>query len=305
MFRLPDNPDTPEFDQAYWEIRSGKKKKDVKTTFDALISSYYQSPKFHQKKPSTQAEYRRTIEKIRELNGPRDFTKLKRRDVIAARDAHAETWRKANAFVEMLSVLSAHAIDLEWITANPCSGVEKLKGGEYEPWTKDALDAYEKHCISHDLKWELTAMLLGIGTGQRIGDIINMQWSHYDGEFIAVVQEKTGARIWVACPDFLRQHLDTLDRNGTHIIAVSPTKGLSKRAIQQRVQDVRTAIGADKFVIHGWRYTAAVALAEAGCSDSEIQAVTGHRTLEMVRKYRSRAEQRRLSKTAQARRSKT
>jgi len=62
---------------------------------------------------------------------------------------------------------------------------------------------------------------------------------------------------------------------------------------------VRAKIGAQAFVIHGWRYTAAVQLAEAGCSDSEIQAVTGHATLAMVQKYRDGANQKRLSKKAQ------
>ena len=60
--------------------------------------------------------------------------------------------------------------------------------------------------------------------------------------------------------------------------------------------------GPDRLVPHGWRYTAAKELAEAGCSDSEIQAVTGHKTLAMVQKYRSQADQKAASKRAQARR---
>ena len=65
---------------------------------------------------------------------------------------------------------------------------------------------------------------------------------------------------------------------------------------------VRKAIDATDYVIHGWRYNAAVALAEAGCSDAEIMAVTGHKTLAMVAKYRAQANQRKLSKQAQERR---
>lgn len=303
--RLPDNPDSPEFDEEYWAIRNGRLKKRKATTFEALIQSYYQSPAFKSKKPGTQKEYRRTLELIREKNGKADFTKLRRRDVIAARDKFAETWRKGNAMVEMLSILSKHAIDLEWIKANPASGVEKLKGGEYLPWPKAKLAAYENYCRAHDLEWELTAFMLGIGTGQRIGDIIRMEWAHYDGGFISVAQEKTGARLWVACPAFLRDYLEVLPRKGRFIIAQSLHKGVAKRTIQQRVMAVREEIGAQEFVIHGWRYSAAVALAEAGASDSEIQAVTGHKTLEMVKKYRSQANQRKLSEAAQARRTRT
>jgi len=45
-------------------------------------------------------------------------------------------------------------------------------------------------------------------------------------------------------------------------------------------------------------------LTEAGRSDSQIQAVTGHRTLEMVQKYRAGANQKRLSREAQSMRNK-
>ena len=65
---------------------------------------------------------------------------------------------------------------------------------------------------------------------------------------------------------------------------------------------VREAIDAKKYTMHGWRFTAAVELAEAGATDSEIQSVTGHRTLKMVQKYRGQANQSRLSKRGQQRR---
>lgn len=300
--RLPGEPDTAEFDAAYWAIRSGKTARAVKTTYDALITSYYQSPRFTRLAPGTRAEYRRTLEQIREKNGPKDFTALRRRDVIAARDKYAETWRKANAMVECLSILAKHAIDLEWIAANPASGVEKLTGGEYEPWPQDKLDAFERTCRAQGLTAELTAYMLCVGTGQRIGDVCGMEWGDFDGEYMRVVQDKTGARVWIACPRFLRDYLAALPKAGRHILAKNLTQPLAKRRVQERVMAVRKMIDAERFVIHGWRYSAAVALAEAGCSDSEIQAVTGHKTLEMVRKYRGQANQKKLSKAAQSRR---
>ncbi|AHD03154.1 hypothetical protein [Leisingera methylohalidivorans] len=61
---------------------------------------------------------------IRKKNGPKDFTKLRRNNVIAARDEYADQWRKPNAMVEQLSILARHAIDLEWITFYPAQGVE-------------------------------------------------------------------------------------------------------------------------------------------------------------------------------------
>ncbi|RBW56884.1 hypothetical protein DS909_09240 [Phaeobacter gallaeciensis] len=105
-----------------------------------------------------------------------------------------------------------------------------------------------------------------------------------------------------ACPAKLKDYLATLPRTGKHILAKNLTQPFSKRRVQKLVMDVRKQIGATEFVIHGWRYNAAVELAEAGCSDTEIQAVTGHKTLAMVQKYRAQANQKRLSKSAQAKR---
>jgi integrase len=295
--RLPDNPDSPEFTKAYWEARQGGPKK-VKTTFNALIISYYQSPRFSKLKESTKKEYHRGLEFLREKNGPKDFTKLRRRDVIAARDKYADTWRKANGMVENISILAKHAIDLEWITNNPAQGVEKLKGGSYEAWPDEMLRAYEDHCREHDLTLELTLYELALGTGQRIGDVCVMRWDQFDDEgFMTVLQEKTGTLVEVYCPQRLQDHLALLPRDGEFILG-----RISKRRAQNRIQLVRKAIGAEKFVPHGWRYTAAKELAEAGATDAEIQSVTGHRTLEMAQKYRGQAERKRLSKAAQKRR---
>ena len=131
------------------------------------------------------------------------------------------------------------------------------------------------------------------------------KWEHFKGGYMEVVQEKTGARLSIFCPERLQQYLLKLPRNGRHILAKNLTQHLSKRRAQFLVSEVRTQIDAKAYVIHGWRYTAAKELAEAGCSDTEIQSVTGHKSLEMVKKYRQQARQKQLSKTAQLRRNRT
>ena len=51
-------------------------------------------------------------------------------------------------------------------------------------------------------------------------------------------------------------------------------------------------------VFHGLRKTAAVNLAEAGCSEREIMAITGHQTAQMVDHYVKAASQKNMAKTA-------
>ena len=54
---------------------------------------------------------------------------------------------------------------------------------------------------------------------------------------------------------------------------------------------------------HGLRKAAARRLAEAGCSASEIAAITGHRTLAEVERYTRAADQERLARQAMQRQS--
>lgn len=151
-----------------------------------------------------------------------------------------------------------------------------------------------------------TIFELCVGTGQRIADCVAMEWSDFDGEFMSVVQDKTKARMTVYCPARLHEYLGTLPRRGRHIMAKNLTQPMGKRAAQKGVEALRTALGImhgeARLVPHGWRYTAAVQLCDAGCSDAEIQAVTGHTTTEMVQKYRARRDQKKASKRAQQKR---
>nr|WP_281173427.1 hypothetical protein [Leisingera methylohalidivorans] len=109
---------------------------------------------------------------------------------------------------------------------------------------------------------------LCIGTGQCIGDAVAMEWAHFQGGYMDVVQEKTGARPSIFCPERLQIFLEKLPRRGKHILAKNITQHLSKRRAQSLVAEVRKKIEAEDFVIHGWRNTVAKELAEAGCSDT-------------------------------------
>lgn len=52
-------------------------------------------------------------------------------------------------------------------------------------------------------------------------------------------------------------------------------------------------------VPHGWRYTAAKEMADAGVDIRDIQSVTGHKALAMAQKYASGSDQKKASKRAQ------
>lgn len=49
------------------------------------------------------------------------------------------------------------------------------------------------------------------------------------------------------------------------------------------------------YVFHGLRKTATSMLVEAGCEDREAQAITGHKTVEMITLYASGVRQKKLA----------
>ncbi len=300
--KLPNNPDSKEFSDEYWKIRGGRSKV-VKTNFKALIAHYRASPKFKRLKASTKTNYSRHLDSLIETSAAVDVCKVKRSHVISSRDKRSETsYSQANERVAVISNLMEQAIDLDWIKHNPAKGIEKLKGGEYEPWPKDKLEAFERYCERNDLNIERILYELAVGTGQRLNDCLAMKWEHFNGGYMSVVQEKTETRLDVYCPARLQRFLQKTTKQGEFILSKNLRQGFKKRTVQQRIQGIREEIGAKAYVIHGWRYNAAMELAEANCTDAQIQAVTGHKSLEMVIKYRNQASQRKLSKQAQEKR---
>lgn len=303
--RIKAEPGTPDYDRIYWEIRSGKyDAKPSRTTFSALVPIYLQSKYFRRLADGTKRKYRPILDQIREKNGTLDVTRVSRGQVEAIHEKYAATPRKADWYVQILSILFKHAIRLEWITHNPASGVELFGAQrEFKPWPVWFQDAY----LAKADGIAETIFYLGAGTGQRPGDVVKMEWSHFDGEYMSVIQDKTKERMKIYCPLVLREYLERLPKQGKYLFAKNLTQRLSYDAAERRFRAVRSMIAetrpeAKDYTLHGLRYLAALELAEAGCSDAEIQAVTGHRTLTMVQKYRNGAQQKLLSKRAQTRR---
>ncbi len=74
-----------------------------------------------------------------------------------------------------------------------------------------------------------------------------------------------------------------------------PYTGNGFSTIWQREQDRLKCHG---LPFHGLRKNATTALVEAGCSVQQVQAITGHATLERVAHYSRGADQKRLAKEA-------
>lgn len=201
---------------------------------------------------------------------------MKRNDVIRLRDINADGPYFANYSLRVLRVLMEHCVGLDWIESNPARGVQEIKTEKKErnPWPQGLLTAYREHCPLGTR--ERLVMELCIGTGQRIGDVLEMQWSEIqDGGFV-VCQNKTSKELWVPIFPELQAALDTASRHSVFIL--TNERGVNRwsyRGASQAVRKVREQIGAVDYDIHRWRYNAACELVEAGCGDDLVASVTG------------------------------
>jgi len=269
---------SPEFWQEYSNILSQKDgpRRVIARNFGALIDSYRKSPRYRNLKPRTGLDYDKYLDFFLEIMGEANPAKMLRKDVIRLRDANADKAYFANYSLRVLRVLMEHCVDLGWRDANPARGVPELKTAkkQREPWPRDLLDAYRASC---DLGTrERLVMELCVGTGQRIGDVLEMRWSHIqDGGFL-VRQSKTGKELWVPILAELQAALDAASRHSVYLLTNERgTNRWSYRGASAAVRAVRERVGALDYDIHSWRYNAACELVEAGCSDDLVASVTG------------------------------
>lgn len=299
FIRLPDEIDSPEFDRAYWAIRSGTSeavKPPERETWAELIRAYRAHPKFTKLAPSSKRSYDRILNEIAEKNGPKAVRSLTRAQVRAVHAKYAATPRRADWMVQILSLLLNFAAKtLDWTIENVAEGIELYgKQREFEPWPDWMIDALETAPAQ-----VRTAAELILGTGQRPNAAIGMRHDHFKGEWMDVLDEKTDTRIEVYSPPSLRAYLAAQPVRGAHILAKSESAPLGYSAIEKAFRGWRAGLGpkAKPFTLHGLRKLAIVRLAEAGCTDAQIQSIT-NQTPEMIAYYRSHANRKRLSKAA-------
>lgn len=303
--RILSEPMTPAFWAEYARHVKGIAPPPKGKTFADLIASYKASDRFTKLAPRTRSDYDKVLSFIADRMGLLEPAKMQRKDVIRLRDDNAATQRFANYLVQIVRLLFEHAIDQGLMKDNPAKGVTLLKShaDPRQPWPSDKVDAF-RAAVPLGTRQRLLFELL-IGTGQRIGDVLRMQWGHVDGDGINVRQGKTGKLMWIPFTPHLRAALaDAHKRNLTILTNQAGSGPWSYRGAADAMMLVRVKIGAEAYDIHGLRYAAAAELLIAGCSDDLVAAVTGQ-SAAMVAHYTKSVRQKVRAISAQAARNGT
>ena len=299
--RLPDDPRSSEFWQAYESLiqqaldeASGPAPGSV----DALIEAYLASPDFTCKSAKTQKEYTRYLQTIGEILGPLLVRTIRPKHVLQLRDSFADTPRKADYLISVLSLIISWGVPRDYADQNPCQHIGNLfRSDGYAPWDWDDIEHARQHLPKH-LWW---AAALALYTGQRQSDVLDMDWNAISQGAIAVRQSKTNKSLFIPLHSELASVVEGIPRVSTRILTNSRgvpwasgfraawQKAMAKPAFEQ--------IRKKQLVFHGLRKSAVVMLLESGCSDGEVAAITGQ-SRQMVEHYSLMVNQRRLARSA-------
>ena len=297
FIRLPEDMDSREFDLAYWSIRSGQApvlKRPAKNTWAELVTAYKSHPKYRKLAASTRASYARILDDLVEKNGPKPVASLTRAQVRAIHAKYADTPRKADWMVQIISLLLNFArLTLDWKVTNVAEGIEKYgRTREFLPWP----DWVVAKLPSARVLVRSAAELI-LGTGQRPGAAVAMRRDQFHGDTMVVRDEKGDQEFEIYAPEPLRAYLAALPIKGAHVLAKNLSEPVGYDAVERAFRAWRGTLGdrAKPYVLHGLRKLAIIRLAEAGCTDAQIQAITGQ-SPEMVAYYRRKASRKRLSR---------
>jgi integrase len=295
--RLHGHPGSPEFIRDF--AAAEKLIQDrLAGTFDWLVRIYTLSVEFEDKlAPSTQSEYRRLLTAAESEFGKMPLTALDdprvRRDFLDWREKLARTSgeREADNRLSAIAAMLTWAVDRGHANANCLRGFKRLYHADRSEiiWFPEHIASFMK-VAPIELQ---RALILGLHTGQREGDLLRLPWSAYDGVSISLRQGKArrggrlGPLVKIPCTAALRRMLDGMERISLLILTTKTGQSLKKRyfnllwngAMKKAGLETVLLPGSDqpvKLHFHDLRGTAVTQLSEAGCTTQQIATITGH-----------------------------
>lgn len=261
-------------------------------TFEKLFDQYMKSPGFRNLSVRSKQLYIYCGKQLSDYFGNKDVDKIKRSTLLALQEERQTRPAHANLLIRVSSVVFAYAVNMDIIPFNPASRLSKLKVGSHIKWSPEEV----KKVIEFGDRKISTAVALAWYTGQRESDVLNMRWCDYDGQYISMIQKKTGLEMAIKVHPDLGEYLNKI-RGPDNEYIVSGQNRMSSSAFRGRLRRRTDKLHIDK-VFHGIRKGVASALAENGRSVNEIAAILGHKTIRMAAYYAEQASNKTLTENA-------
>jgi integrase len=182
--------------------------------------------------------------------------------------------------------LLAHVIDTarrDWSihTDNPVRLIKRPKANRARD--RRLSPGEEEKLIASTASHELRNMIrIAIETGMRRGEILGMRWHHidFDKSVLYIPDTKIDVPRLIPLSSRAINVLRGLQRR-----ADGRVFGIRPQSVTQAFERARIRVGIANLTFHDLRHEAASRLFERGLDSMEVSAVTGHKTLQMLKRY--------------------
>ena len=293
---LPGAVGSSEFNAAYAACRDAinapaPTKGPLPGTIAEVVARYYASGKFRNLAASSKGQYRLVLDRFAAEHGARHARQMQAKHIeaiIAKLPPGA-----AYYLLKRLRTMMKFAVKERMIVTDPTAGIDLNRIGEIHTWTDEELRKFEEYWPVGTKQRLVYAVLLY--TGQRIGDASRLAWPD---EMFRIIQHKTGTPLVIPVHPHLAAILATMRKR--HVVLMTDYgKPFSGKGLGNLMSEaIRKAGLPERCKAHGLRKAAARRLAEAGASEKQIAAITGHKTLAEVARYTKAADQTKLARQA-------
>lgn len=299
---LEGEPGSEQFMTAYAAYLA-EKPRAAKTTLHAdslgkLIIDFYGSRLFTDRKPSTRQLYKYALEPLAKEHGHRSASTMTAEHAEKIINAiGAKRPGMGNLTRAVMRRVMQFAVKTKLRKDNPMLGIDAFKVGEHHTWDDAELKQFED-------RWRLgtrerLAYALLLYTGQRVGDVAKMNRADVADGLIHVVQQKTGAELWVPIHPELQLAMKALPAKGLTLVGDANGRPIKRAALSALMRAaIKEARLSKRCVSHGLRKAAMRRLAESDATANQIASISGHKTLKEVERYTKAADQKKMARVA-------
>jgi integrase len=191
-----------------------------------------------------------------------------------------------------------HAIDVGLRSDDPTRDVKaiRVKSDGYHSWMEEEIAQFEaRHPIGSRPRLALALLLY---TGQRRSDVVRMGRQHIRDGRLHLRQIKTGAELAIKVHSDLQAIFAESVVGQMTFLVTEFGKPFTAAGFGNWFREQCDMANLRHCSAHGLRKAAARRLAEAGCTEHEIAAITGHASLREITRYTKAADQKRLAEAA-------
>jgi integrase len=234
-------------------------------------------------------------------SGQRTMLLTRERVQIIVNQKSATPFAQRN-FLATVRAVFQWAIGEGTLPDDPTLGVKrtKVKTTGFKTWSEDHIARFEAaYPIGSKARLALALLLY---TGQRRGDVVKMGRQHVSHGVLTIDQGKNDgneqAHLEIPMHPRLRDIIDATPSGHLNFLVTSFGKPYTANGFGNWFRELCDEAGCPDVSAHGLRKAAARRLAEMGCTEHEIAAITGHATIAEVQRYTKAADRKRLARSA-------